>query len=76
MGDVAVFHLDTKKSRLLMAHKRLNMALSIPLPTDHRTWYIHASMYDVGTKVRFCSLLPDAYASPAYAWARTLGVGS
>jgi hypothetical protein len=75
-GDVAVFHLDTNKSRLLMAHQRLNVAFSIPLPTDQKTLYIHASMYDAGTKVKLRSLLPDAYASPAYAWARTLGVGS
>lgn len=75
-GDVAVFHLDTNKSRLLMAHKRLNVVFSIPLPKEQKTWYIHASMYAAGTKVKLCSLLPDAYASPVYAWARTLGLGS
>lgn len=75
-GDVAVFHLDTQGSCLLMAHKRLNVLFSFPLPKKQKTWHIHANVHDVGTKVKLCSLLPGAYASPAYAWARTLGLGS
>jgi hypothetical protein len=74
-GDLALFRLDMEGSRLQMAHKRLNKVFSIDLPKEQKTWHVHISLGEVGTKVTLCSLQLQHLTCPAYAWAAELGFG-
>lgn len=78
-GDLALFRLDMKKSRLQMAHKRLNKVFSIELPKERtkeqKTWHVHVNLSEAGTNIALSSLQPQHLTFPAYAWATTLGFG-
>lgn len=74
-GDVVLFRLDMKESRLQMACKRVNKFFSIGLPKEQKTWHVHVNMKDAGTKVTLSSLKSPHLTCPTCAWAAELGFG-